>query len=368
MGSIRKRLSKTGEITFCAQIRLKGYKQLTATFQRKTDASEWIKATEAEMKAGRYLSVSEAKKYTLDDLILKFKRDEYQRRKDITNCDIHLNFWSKKLGHHSLKEVNLIRIKEVWLDLCNNHISPSTGKRFSNRTLNYYLQTLSVLFNHAIRELQWIQINPVANIKKLPLKNGRVRYLNEDELRRFISAVEKSTNPKLLVAILLSLQSGGRKTEILSLRWKNIDLEKGIIHFKRTKNGDSRSVTIHGRALDCLREHSKIRSLHNDYVFPARANGWKNGQGKTSTPWQNLKAPFLRALELAEIKDFRWHDMRHTAASYLYNSGASFELIGKILGHRTTHMTLRYSHLFENKSAELTYNLSKLYDSITIAN
>ena len=141
---------------------------------------------------------------------------------------------------------------------------------------------------------------------------------------------------------MLALATGARQGEIIGLTWKDVDLETGRLTFHETKNGERRSVTVTGEALNVLRDHSKVRRIDSDLVFP----------GNTGKP-AYLRNAWLQALGDAEIKDFRWHDIRHTSASYLAMSGATLAEIAEILGHKTLQMVKRYAHLTEDHKAEV---------------
>ena len=124
----------------------------------------------------------------------------------------------------------------------------------------------------------------------------------------------------------------------MSLRWPQIDFARRVITLNQgtTKNEDARALPLVGEAFTLLQERSKVRSLKDDRVFPPVS---EKAEGR------NLRESWERALKAAEISDFRWHDLRHTAASYLAMSGVSLVEIAKILGHRTLAMVARYAHL-----------------------
>lgn len=137
----------------------------------------------------------------------------------------------------------------------------------------------------------------------------------------------------------MALATGARWSELLNLTWENIDFKKHVVLFLDTKNGDSRAVPLGNEALKVLKQlkiDGPITSGH--WVFPSR-DGTKPAHPRDA--WE-------LALEDAKITDFKFHDLRHTAASYLAMEGASLLEIGHILGHRTTQMTRRYAHLTES--------------------
>jgi integrase len=124
--------------------------------------------------------------------------------------------------------------------------------------------------------------------------------------------------------------------EIMSLRWRQVDLTRGLINLEDTKNGERRALPLTGHAFELIHERAKVRRIDTELIFPSPINN------------QNpidLRVPFEAAMMSAGIKDFRWHDLRHSAASYLAMSGASLAEIAEILGHKTLAMVKRYAHL-----------------------
>ena len=142
----------------------------------------------------------------------------------------------------------------------------------------------------------------------------------------------------LYLAVILSLTTGARQGEIMSLRWGQIDFTRQVITLHDTKNGERRALPLVGEAFTLLQERSKVRNLKDDRIFPP------TGRAKKADHL-DLRAPWEKALKTAGITNFHCHDLRHTAASYLAMSGVSLVEIAKVLGHRTLAMVARYSHL-----------------------
>jgi len=139
---------------------------------------------------------------------------------------------------------------------------------------------------------------------------------------------------------VLSLTTGARQGEVMGLRFGQIDFQRRIITLHDTKNGERRAIPLVGEAFTLLQDRAKVRSLTDDRVFPPTARAKKALHVDLRQPWES-------ALEAANIENFHWHDLRHTAASYLAMSGVSLVEIAKVLGHRTLAMVARYSHLSE---------------------
>jgi integrase len=205
-------------------------------------------------------------------------------------------------------------------------------------TVNRYLAALSAALTYGVEELQWLESNPCGRIKKPAESKSRVRFLSDDERTSLLDACRKSSNPDLYLAVVLALTTGARKEEIMSLRFGQIDFARQVIGLDKTKNGERRALPLVGEAFTLLQARAKVRSLTDDRIFPP------TGRAKKAEAL-DLRQPWEKALKEAGITDFHWHDLRHTAASYLAMSGVSLVEIAKVLGHRTLAMVARYSHL-----------------------
>jgi integrase len=179
-----------------------------------------------------------------------------------------------------------------------------------------------------------------------------VRFLDDAERERLLTACRESASPDLYPAVLLALSTGARQQEIIGLRWPQVDLARRMATLHETKNGERRVLPLAGPALDLLRERAKVRRIDSDLVFPGRTDPTKP---------VDLRTPFETALKRAGIADFHWHDLRHTAASYLAMNGASLAEIAEILGHKTLAMVKRYAHLSEAHTASVVEKMNARY-------
>lgn len=340
MATIEKRTADTGETSYRVKVRLKGYPAQSATFQRLTDAKKWASATESAIREGRHFKTAEAKKHTFDDLLARYYKEilpgynekEQQERK------FKLDWWGNRLGPLALSDINAAKINEVKADLT---AAPAT--------VNKYLMNLSHAFNIALIQWEWLEINPVIKVKSPKLPRGRVRFLDDAERERFLTACRESSNGWLYPCVILALSTGMRQGELMGLKWPDVNLKDGFIILHETKNGDRRRVPLAGHALELLRDHAKVRRLDTDLLFP----------GKTckSKPI-DLRKPFKTALKTAEITDFHWHDLRHCTASYLAMNGASLAEIAEILGHKTLQMVKRYAHLSDGHVSSVVASMN----------
>lgn len=351
MASIQVRKSSAGEISYRVQIRLKGFPAQRATFKRKTDAKKWANATEADIRAGRYFKTAEAKKHTLAEMIDRYighvLPTKPKLQKDQTR---QLNWWKDSLGHFLLSEITVARIIEA-RDVLAQGITVRNTIR-SPGTVNRYLAALSSAFSEAVNSWEWLDDTPMRKVKKLKEPRGRVRFLSDDERERLLMTCKESTYRFLYFIVVLGLSTGMRKGEILNLKWStNVDLLRGRLLLFDTKNNESRGVPLAGHALELLKDHSKIRRLDSDFLFPCK--------GKNPNKPFDIRVPWGKALKCAQIEDFRFHDLRHSAASYLAMNGATLAEIAEVLGHKTLQMVKRYAHLSEDHTLGVIESMNK---------
>jgi integrase len=348
MANIEKRVSQDGKLTYRVKVRLKGFPTQNATFERLTDARKWAQNTESAIREGRHFKTTEAKRRTLNEMLDRYIKDIIPTKPKTKNRIIHLNWWKNELGQYSLAEISPAMIAEK-RDKLSSGITKRNVKR-SPSTVVRYLSSLSHAFTIAMKEWGWIDDSPMRKVTKPKEPRGRVRFLSDEERSRLLAECKKSESDYLYIAVVLALSTGGRKMEIMSLNWtKDVDLNRGIITLHETKNGERRILPIAGHALELMKEHAKVRHVNCDLVFPS-----KNLKAPI-----DLRTPFENALKRAEINDFKWHDLRHSCASYLAMSGASLAEIAEILGHKTLQMVKRYAHLSEAHTSKVVARMNE---------
>jgi len=179
MANIQKRTTKSGEVSYRVQIRIKGHPGETATFNRLTDAKLWAQQTEADIRRGMHFKTAEAKKRTMGEAIDRYFRDVLSHRKNPVNQKIYLNWWKKQLGSYILADVTPALIVEKRNALVGSH--NNYGRIVGSATANRYTQALGHVYTIANKEWGWVSENPVSNITKFKEPRGRVRFLSEEE-------------------------------------------------------------------------------------------------------------------------------------------------------------------------------------------
>ena len=359
MATIEERKSRDGAVAYRAKVRLKGHPLQTATFKRKTDAKKWAQQTEAAIAEGRYFKAVEAKKHTVAELIDRYLHDVLPAKKSAKDQKRHLIWWRDQIGYITLADVTPALITEQRDRLKTG--ATYRGAARSSSTVNRYLAALSHVFTVGMREWGWLEDNPFRKIPTLKEPRGRVRFLSDDEFDEAGNVVKQGERTRLLAAckthsdqfytiVVLALSTGARQGEILNLRWRDVDLQRGIIILEETKNSERRAIPLQGHALELVREMSKLRRINTDLLFPSKKD-----------PRQPLAIQHIwqKALKTANIQDFRFHDLRHSAASYLAMSGASIAEIAEVLGHKTLQMVKRYAHLSEPHAAGVVARMNK---------
>ena len=367
MPTIEKRTDSQGRTSYRAKVRLRGQPVQSATFRRLTDAKRWAEDTASAIREGRYFKIAEAKRHTLADTIARYRREVLPAKSagTVVKQGSQFDWWYAHAGDYTLADLTGPAIAELARELATEPLpsrrkhhkrykTPETTRYRSPPTVNRYLAALSHVLSKAVK-WGWLEQSPMASVDRGRENPGRVRFLSDDERDALLKACKASSNPDLYGAVVLSLATGARKMEVMGLRWPQVDLMRGHIAFLETKNGSKRGVTVSGAALAILKERAKVRRIDNDLVFPSSK---KPKPGETWKP-VDLRAPWLTALKTAGIENFRWHDLRHTTASYLAMNGASLAEIAEVLGHKTLAMAQRYSHLSDGHVAGVLERLDQ---------
>jgi integrase len=309
------------------------------------------------------------------DLANQFlKWSEWQRA--YKDKQTHVKYLIKAFGRLKLKDFTTLRVDFY----CRGIID--SGRTVS--TANRYLQTLKAMFTKAV-DWELVEedvLKRVRRVKLIPENNRRLRFLSRVEGQALINACE----PHLKPIVITALNTGMRREEILSLEWeKHVDLKHGFILLDRTKNGERREVPINQTLRSVFQ--GLVRHINSPYVFTdsagrrfrdlkrsfssaCRKAEWekcsgcsyerqKSGEENPGNCLQCGKEMFC----VAGINDFRFHDLRHTFASWLVMAGVDLTTVSRLLGHKSLTMTLRYSHLAPSHMVKAVAVLENGYNS-----
>lgn len=344
MASIEKRPSKLHKFTYRVKIRTGG-QIATATFDKLSDAKKWAQDIESGIRHNRHFKY--AKKHTVSELIDRYIKEVLPTIPSGVNQMGVLKWWRENLGDNLLFNLSTPIIVEYRDKLI--HEPMQNGVKRTQSTVNRYLSILSKLIQIAIKEWEWMQDNPMDRLRYIKQEPGRIRCLSDDERLKLLQVCKDNTNPYIYIVVVLALSTGMRKQEIMTLKWTDVDLQRGRAVLHDTKNGDRRGITLAGHALVLLKEFSKVRKLGSDYLFPASC---------LKKP-ANLYSVWVKVMEQAELEDFHFHDLRHSAASYLAMNGATLAEIGEVLGHKSTQMSKRYVHFAETHTSKVVESMNQ---------
>lgn len=195
--------------------------------------------------------------------------------------------------------------------------------RVSPATVN---RELALLRHLLVLAQEWGHVERVPRIRLEREPEGRLRFLTEEEIARLLAACGSSAHPELAAVVAVALNTGMRRGEVLGLTWDRVDFARGVLLLERTKSGRRREVPMNDAAYAALSARPGAREGR---VFSTRS----------------IRKAFERAVREAKLEDFRFHDLRHTAASHLMMRGASLADVRAVLGHADVKMTMRYAHL-----------------------
>lgn len=256
--------------------------------------------------------------------------------RSVTTEKIAIQKWAMPtIGKKRLVDIcalDLERIKKKMLD---------AGR--APRTIEYLFAMIRQVFNYAADHGLYNGENPTAKVKRLKYDNKRLRFLSREEAERLLSLL-KSRNPDLHDMALLSLHTGARAGEVFSLEWPDVDMDAGQIVFRDTKNKDSRHVYMSEAVRGMLEDRQQKADMDKTpYIFP----------GKKGQKVKDISRTFERIISESGLNDgitdrrqkFTFHNLRHSAASWLVQAGTPLYTVQKLLGHKTAALTERYSHL-----------------------
>ena len=280
-----------------------------------------------EIREGKYFPKDQGNKKTFRDVAEKYMAEYAIKKapKSVKRDTIFLKHLLPVFGNMYLSQVMPARIASYKVQRRNEGIAP--------KTINHELSFCKHAFNLAIREWEWIKDNPFTKVSMEKLPQPRIKWLTEEEFERLYQACDDRLKP----IVLLAVKTGMRQDNVLSLKWQEVDLNRGVITLEHTKNGERLGLPMNDTVKTLLMELNKVRHISSDYVFADKA-----GNRLSATTVQHA---FHRTCKKADIQNFRFHDLRHTFASWLVQKGVSLYEVQRLLGHKTIAMTMRYAHL-----------------------
>lgn len=327
MATIQK-LHNKNNITYRVIIRKKGLRVISKTFSTKRQATEFALKVESDRKLQQSLG-GVSNTISFSEVSKQYLLERYSGQTPPRSHEGRIEYWDIWFDDKPIINITKSDIVDGL---------ESLSKSLSATTINKFKSAASIVFNYARRQYD-LPDNPTKHIPSLPEPRGRTRYLSDSEKDRLFAATRLSNWDKLYLIVLLAITTGARKGELTNLKWSDIDFNRQLAYVSTTKNGEPKVLPLTDSAIT---ELQRLNKQDNSLVFDSVV--------KPGRPYCFTK-PWKKALKEADIEDFRFHDLRHTCASYLAQNGASLLEIADVLGHKQIQMTARYSHLcVEHKS------------------
>jgi len=319
--------------------RVNGHRKREVVGPEKRFAELVLAKRKIQIKEGQFFETKKEEVHTLSEIAEDFlrysKNNKRSYTRDLTLVKNLRSFFSNR------------NIEEITPNLIERY----KKKRLSDdgrkpATVNRELAALKCMFNWAIKNGK-MTVNPMKKIKMLKENNTRLRFLSKEEAQALVN----NCPPHLRRVVITALLTGMRRGEILGLKWSDVDMTRGIITLRNTKSGMIRYIPISSQLAKVLSEC--VDSSDGEYVFCSR----------NRRPYKKMDNFFQKVVERAGLKDFRFHDLRHTAASYMVMAGIDLVTVKEILGHSKLDMTLRYAHLSPLHKQDAMERLGEKVDS-----
>ncbi len=323
------------------------YADLTGKIVFESSGSTKFKNAEAliikrkqSIKEGKQPEIKRIANHTFNELVAEYIK-WCERQKSFKSKRCLVMRLAETFGNVPLRRFNSMILEQFQTDKLNMGKKPAT--------VNRLIATISHMFTKAV---EWDMVEEellkrIRKAKMLPENNRRLRYLSPEECQKLIGSCDNHLKPIVITA----LNTGMRKEEIFGLKWDNVDLEAGFILLNQdqTKNSERKEIHVSPTLMETLNTLPKREDV--PYVFYNPLTGKR---------YDNVKRSFNTALKRAGIKDFRFHDLRHTFASHLVMAGIDITTVKELLGHKDLKMTLRYSHLAPSHKLKAIVTLDKI--------
>lgn len=307
----------------------KQYQRSTETSDRKL-AEAILGKIKAQIIEEKYFDLDKAREYSFENLMEKYFTEHAPVYKEKSSIQRDMDSYAHLKQIFSGLTLNKIT-SSVVIDYRNKRLSEGAA----HSTVLNELGLLRNAFNVAIRHWKWCRENPVSQVK-LGLKARHVdRWLTFEEEEKLLQASKGHLTDQLSDIIVFALNTGMRKSEILSLKIQDIDFSRRICTVMKSKNKEKRGIPLNSSAMEVITKQSKVIPI-SGYIF-------STGNGTKITS-RNLSRAFTKAVIKSGIKNFRFHDLRHSFATRLAQNGIDLYKVSKLLGHKDITTSQRYAH------------------------
>jgi len=321
----------------------------------KADADRLLRAIRGSVDRGEYIDPSNSPLFS--EFCAVFMERYGQHKSSYMRNPRAIERLKEYFGRLKLAKITSGHIEQFRIDRLAHKSERDDKTPLSLTTVNRDVEIIRSMLARAVK-WKYLAKNPATDVEDHDEDNKRERFLSVDEIHRLIRATKNTRSPLLRPAVYLALQTGMRKAELLGLKWSDIHFDAGKILCRETKSGEPRHVPMSRRSKWVLHKLAARNPL-STWVFESY-----NRLG-VKAPARDIKTAWIRALRLARIEKFRFHDLRHTFASHFAMAeGNSLYALAEILGHSNPKITLdRYAHLSPKYVNEQRHVMNRMYAS-----
>jgi integrase len=346
MSTIVKRNGK-----YLVRVRRKAAKPVSKTFSLYNDAVAWGRKIEAAIEAGRDTLVLTSNAPTLCDALPRYRSMAGVHLKgDKDYSHIYRALASSNLGPLKINEIGPADVS-AWRDaMLQRGLKPATVLR--------HIGFLSAIFTWCLKDMSWVNTNPVLSIRRPICRNQRTRTLTEEELRYLRIATKSARATWLADAVELLVGTAMRRSELVNLRIEDVDFGRSVAKLWDTKNGEDREVPLSPSALEALKRLIDSSKVGQETVLPisdpeAVSFCFRRAVVRAQDRYredciENNKVPMSAFLE-----NVRLHDLRHHSITFWASTGKMSVIdLMKISGHKSPKMLARYTHISASELAK----------------
>lgn len=316
MATIRKRGDR-----WQVQIRRQGHPPITRSFSTKADGESWARQTEAQLERSALpLDLRSLDRSSFGDLLRRYEAEITARKRGARFEAYRI----RQMLKHPMALLPLSRLSgstfATYRDQRLRTVSGETVRR-EMTILHHVIEVARQEWNVPLME------NPVALAKRPTPGRSRERRPSPSEIERLLEGAGRSRTKCLKPAIILAMETGMRRGELLSMEWRHVDLERRVVSVPVTKTGEPRVVPLTPKAAEVL----GALPVTHERVLPISGDGLRHA-------WERL-------CKRVGVHDMHWHDWRHEALSRFFERGLALAEVALISGHRDPRMLFRYTHL-----------------------
>jgi integrase len=337
MATITRRKNADGSTSYVAQVRIRPFNPTAKAFSEKKTALAWAEELEETLRKQRTRAAVRPNvgSLTFAQLATEYLADpETTRKKYFDDLHRQLTWWTEHYGNVRALEFSVIVIREARATLRRSH-EPATCNR--------YLSAARSCLNWG-RGAGLLPVEAVWPPRCMFTEaKHREKYLTDKELAALLKEA-RAHSPLMLAAVAVAVGSGCRQGEMLRLRWADVDLDEQQLTFHITNGDEPRRVHLPKASCDALAalKEGKVAPLPSRAVF-VNADGEPLENYELLNRWKHVR-------KAAQLTGLRWHDLRHSTASFLIQNGATLAEVGHALGHRNVATTARYAHLIKGRA------------------